>query len=232
MKQEAIERKGLLLVISGPSGAGKTTVCHELLARVQGLRPSISWTTRRPRAGEVNGREYFFTETALFQDMARRDEFAEWARVYGNFYGTPRKPLSEMVDQGIDVLLEIDVQGAIQIKKKFPDAVTVYLLPPSIAELQARLVRRASDTADEISRRLLQARDEIRHYRDYDYIVRNQELEEAVKSTEAIVLAERLKTTRMNVAKIEECVARELEKTIGLEAEEAAGSAQKRGVRT
>jgi len=218
------------LVISGPSGAGKTTVCNELLVRVEGLRPSISWTTRKPRPGEVNGREYFFTDPATFQEMVRGDEFAEWAAVYGHFYGTPKKPLSEMVEQGVDMLLEIDVQGAMQIKKKFPDAVTVYLLAPSIAELRARLVRRASDTPEEISRRLRQARDEIRHYHDYDYIVRNEDLKEAVKAAEHILQAERLKTTRVNVAKIEERMTRECATIMAVEAEEPAGSTQKRGV--
>ncbi len=230
MDHRNVERKGLLLVISGPSGAGKTTVCRELLARIEGLQPSISWTTRHPRSGEVNGREYFFTDTLAFQKMADADEFAEWARVYGNFYGTPQKPLNEMMAQSIDVLLEIDVQGAMQIKKKFSDAVTVYLLPPSIAELRARLIRRASDTPDEITRRLNQARDEIGFYRHYDYIVRNDQLEKAVGATEAILRAERLRTTRLNVAKLEQSVAREFADAIAREVNEPAGITQKRGV--
>ena len=229
-EQKTVERKGLLLVVSGPSGAGKTTVCNELLAMVEGLRPSVSCTTRRPRPGEVDGREYWFVDVPTFQEMVRRDEFAEWAVVYGHSYGTPRKPLGEMMAQGVDVLLEIDVQGSMQIKRKFPDAVTVYLLPPSIEELRTRLVRRAGDAPDEISRRLRQAREEIRSYREYDYIVRNEKLPETMKVMEAILRAERSKTTRLNVAEIEERMTRECAGDMALEVQEPAGSTQKRGV--
>jgi guanylate kinase len=204
-----LERTGLLLVISGPSGAGKTTLCKEVRAVVPGLRQSISCTTRQPRPGEVNGREYFFIDERAFKDMVERDEFAEWAIVYGHYYGTPRRALAEMMEQGVDVLLEIDVQGALQIKKKFPFAVNVYLLPPSIVELRTRLLKRAGDSPEEIRRRLQQARDEVRSYREYDYIVRNEDLKEAAKEMEAIVVAERVRTTRLNVAGIEEQVVRE-----------------------
>ena len=209
VERNAWERAGLLLVVSGPSGAGKTTLCKEIRAMVPGLRHSVSCTTRDPRPGEVNGREYFFLDEPTFKGMVEREEFAEWAVVYGHYYGTPRRALAEIMAQGMDVLLEIDVQGARQIKTKFPESVHVYLLPPSIAELRARLQRRAGDSPDEIGRRLQQARDEVRSYRKYDYIVCNGDLKEAVRDMEAIIRAERTRTIRLNVAKIEEQVVRE-----------------------
>lgn len=209
VERNALDRRGLLLVVSGPSGAGKTTLCKEIRAMVPGLRHSVSCTTRHPRPGEVNGREYFFLDERTFKEMVERGEFAEWAVVYGHHYGTPRRALAEMMAQGLDVLLEIDVQGALQIKRQFPESVHVYLLPPSLAELRARLQRRAGDSPDEIGHRLRQARDEVRSYRNYDYIVRNEDLKEAVREMEAIITAERVRTLRLNVPKIEEQVVRE-----------------------
>src|SRR5579884_1685420 len=141
-----MERRGLLFVVSAPSGAGKTTLCKELVATVPDLRHSISYTTRKPRPGEVHGREYYFVDDAQFQAMVDRDEFAEWAPVYGHRYGTPRAALIEMMDKGIDVLLEIDSQGAMQIKRKFDDAVYVYIMPPSIEALRIRLQQRGGDS--------------------------------------------------------------------------------------
>ena len=160
-----MERRGVLFVVSAPSGAGKTTLCKELAARVPNLKHSISYTTRSPRPGEVHGREYFFVDARYFQSLVERDEFAEWAQVYGQRYGTPRTPLIEMMDQGVDVLLEIDVQGARQIKKTFEDAVYLYILPPSIDALQVRLQQRGGDSTEEIQRRLQQVRAEMWSYR-------------------------------------------------------------------
>jgi guanylate kinase len=225
----AFERKGLLLVVSGPSGAGKTTLCREIRAMMPGLRPSVSYTTRRPRPGEKNGREYFFVDSPTFGRMVEEDEFAEWAVVYGHRYGTPRKAMADMIARGIDVLLEIDVQGAMQIKARFPEAVNVYVLPPSIGELRRRLEQRAGDAPEEIARRLRRAREEVRSFRQYDYIVRNEDLKEAVKALEAIITAERVKTARLDIAAIEAQVAREF--AGGGEADSSAPkrSAQKRG---
>jgi guanylate kinase len=198
-----MERQGLLFVVSAPSGAGKTTLCKELVAVVPGLRHSVSWTTRKPRPGEVHGREYYFVDDAEFQDMANRNEFAEWARVYGHLYGTPRAALTEMLDKGLDVLLEIDVQGALQIKRKFPDGIYIYIVPPSIDALRARLVQRGGDSQEEIQRRLQKAREEIWSYREYYYIVRNEDVKQALKELEAIVLAERIKTKRIDTTWLE-----------------------------
>jgi guanylate kinase len=203
------DRKGLLFVVSAPSGAGKTTLCKELVALVPGLRHSVSYTTRKPRPGEQHGREYFFIEEPAFQDMVQRNEFAEWAPVYGHLYGTPRSALTAMMDQGVDVLLEIDPQGAMQIKKRFDDAIYIYIMPPSLDTLRVRLQNRAGDSPEEIQRRLQKAKEEIWSYREYYYIVRNEDMKQALRELEAIVLAERIKTKRLNIGWLEENFIRE-----------------------
>jgi guanylate kinase len=206
-----MKRRGVLFVVSAPSGAGKTTLCKELAARVPSLKHSISYTTRSPRPGEVHGREYFFVDARYFQSLVERNEFAEWAQVYGQRYGTPRTPLIELMDKGIDVLLEIDVQGAQQIKKSFEDAVYVYIFPPSIDALRLRLEQRAGDSTEEIQRRLQKVREEMWSYREYDYIVKNDDMTKAIKELEAIVLSERIKTKRVDVQWLEENFIREKE---------------------
>ncbi len=199
-----MERKGLLFVVSAPSGAGKTTLCKEVVNLVPGLRHSVSYTTRKPRPGEVHGQDYYFVDEQVFQEMVARNEFAEWAPVYGHLYGTPRHTLTAWMDQGYDVLLEIDAQGAMQIKKKFEDGVYIYILPPSIEALRARLLQRGSDSPDEIARRLQKAREEVWSYREYAYIVRNDDMKQALKELEAIILAERTRTKRLDIAWLEE----------------------------
>ena len=141
-------RRGILFVISAPSGSGKTTLCKQISANVPGLWHSISYTTRKPRPGEIEGQDYYFLDEASFRQMIDRNEFVEWAHVYGNLYGTPRKVLSDKLEQGIDVLLEIDVQGARSVKKKFEDAVYIFILPPSFDTLRTRLQNRAGDSVD------------------------------------------------------------------------------------
>lgn len=178
-------------------------MCKQLVASIPGLWHSISCTTRKPRSGEEHGREYFFIEEAKFQEMIDRHEFVEWARVYGHLYGTPRKSLVDKLDQGIDVLLEIDVQGALEVKKKFDDSVSIFILPPSMAALRARLQTRASDAPEEIQRRLEKVKEEVWNYREYTYIVRNDDLARSLRELENIFLAERSKTTRMDTAWIE-----------------------------
>jgi guanylate kinase len=193
------ERKGILFVISAPSGTGKTTLCKQLMASVPGLWQSVSYTTRKPRAGEEGGREYYFVEERVFQDMIAREEFVEYARVYGNWYGTPRKALLDKMAQGVDVLLEIDVQGALQIKQHFPDAVFIFILPPSLETLRNRLEKRGSDSPEEIRRRLQQVQEEVRSFRDYCYLVLNDDLGQSLRDLQSIFLAERLRTSRIDV---------------------------------
>ena len=193
------DRRGLLFIISAPSGTGKTTLCKHIVAALPGLWHSISYTTRLPRPGEENGREYFFIEETVFQGMVERNEFMEYAHVYGHWYGTPRKPLMDKMERGIDVLLEIDVQGALQIKKKFEDGVYIFILPPSMDALRSRLQSRASDSQDEIARRLQKVKEEVWRFREYYYIVRNDDLAQSLRDLQSIFLAERLKTKRLDI---------------------------------
>lgn len=190
--------KGVLVVVSGPSGVGKSTLCKNIVAQVPGTTLSVSYTTRKPRLGEQEGVEYCFVEDAHFQEMIQEGAFIEWAEVYGHHYGTPKQPLLEALEKGVDVLLDIDAQGAKQIMERFTGAVYVFVAPPSLEILRKRLYRRASDAPEEIQRRLQKASDEIANFRAYHYLIRNEELLQATKELESVILAERVKTNRLN----------------------------------
>jgi guanylate kinase len=198
-RRSAQERRGILFIVSAPSGAGKTTLCKQLVASMPTLWHSVSYTTRKPRIGEEGGREYYFVEENTFQDLMARHEFLEYAHVYGNWYGTPRKALMDKLEQGVDVLLEIDVQGALQIKKRFEDAVFIFILPPSLETLRERLLSRASDSQEVIQRRLQKVKEEVWSFREYYYIVRNDDLGQSLREMQSIFLAEQLKTKRLDM---------------------------------
>jgi guanylate kinase len=191
------ERLGLMLVVSSPSGAGKTTLCRRLLADSPELVASVSATTRAPRPGEVDGREYRFLDRDAFDAMVATGAFLEWADVHEHRYGTPRRPVAEALAEGKDVLFDIDWQGASAIAATAPaEAVRVFVLPPSMAELATRLHGRAQDDEDVIRRRLARAYGEIAHWTEYDYVVVNDDLERAYAELSAIYRAERLKRVR------------------------------------
>jgi len=180
-------------IISAPSGSGKSTLVNRVRLIVPGLKFSISYTTRAPRAGEENGREYYFVSRAEFEEMMRQDAFLEYAEVFGNYYGTARRFLLEAEEEGKDLLLDIDVQGAAQIKRKIPGAVSIFILPPNRQELEKRLRTRSLDAEPVIQRRLVTASREIENYDKYDYILINDRLEESIDALKSILLAERLK---------------------------------------
>jgi guanylate kinase len=188
---------GILYIISAPSGSGKTTLVNELRQYVPSLEFSVSFTTRQPRGSEQDGREYHFIIRDDFEAMIERDEFLEYAQVFGNYYGTARLVLQQAKAQGNDLLLDIDVQGERQVKQKMPEAVTIFVLPPSRAELESRLRKRSRsegvNSEETIRRRLDTARREIENYKNYDYIVINDRLEESVDRLQAIVLGERIR---------------------------------------
>lgn len=183
--------RGRLFVVSAPSGAGKTTLCRELVSRTKGLEFSISFTTRQPRSGEVDGRDYNFTNKEKFEKMASGGEFIEWAEVHGNLYGTSRSRLEKTLDQGTDVIMDIDVQGARQIRKVYNNGIHIFILPPSKEALLERLENRKNNTPEEISERIKAAVDEIKDYLSYDYVIVNDVFEEALKELEAIVISRR-----------------------------------------
>jgi guanylate kinase len=185
--------RGSIIVISAPSGAGKSTLVKRLLAALPGLRFSVSCTTRPPRPGEKNARDYFFVTRERFQRMIAAEEFVEWADVFGHLYGTSRRQLRAAQEAGKDILLDIDVQGHRQVRKKLPEAVSIFVLPPSFRELVRRLRARHSDTPDVIERRLRDARKEIRHWPEYDYLVVNDRLPQAVQALRAAVEAARVR---------------------------------------
>ncbi len=188
--------QGILIVLSGPSGVGKGAVSRALLGESTDLVCSISATTRLPRKGEVNGKSYYFFSRQEFRKMIDRQELLEWAEVYGNFYGTPRVFVENALSEGRDVLLEIDVQGGLQVKQMIPAAVLVFLFPPSRAELQSRLLKRASESLAEMEKRLKWAEQELKMLSRYDYAVVNDRVENAVWRIQSILEAEKCRTWR------------------------------------
>ena len=194
---EGIRRRGLMLVLSSPSGAGKSTIARNLLENDKGFELSVSVTTRPRRSSEIDGIHYHFRSRREFDYLRANDELLEWAEVHGNFYATPREPAERAMNEGRDMLFDIDWQGAEQLREKMQgDIVSVFILPPSMAELKVRLQRRAEDDAETIARRLANARREIEHWRDYDYVVINRDLDRAYQQVLSIVAAERLRRDR------------------------------------
>lgn len=194
-----IARRGLLLVLSSPSGAGKTTLARELLRADADIAMSVSVTTRSPRPGEIEGRDYFFSDLAAFERMRNEDALLEWAVVHGNLYGTPKGPVMDMLGAGKDVLFDIDWQGAQQMREKVPeDLVRVFILPPSAAALEERLKKRAQDGADVVARRLAAASAEIGHWAEYDYVIVNSDVTASLASLTSILAAERLRRPRQH----------------------------------
>lgn len=192
-------RRGTLFVVSAPSGAGKTTLCREVRLCVDNLAYSISYTTRAPRAGEVDGTDFHFVSEDRFRELRDAAAFAEWARVHGNFYATSAAAIDDALARGRDVLLDIDTQGAAQLRARYPEAVLVFIVAPSMAELEQRLRERRSDAEHEIQRRLTRAREEISLWRQYHYLIVNRDVKEAVHELTAIVGAERCRTTRLTL---------------------------------
>ena len=188
--------KGLVIVVSAPSGGGKGTILKELFERNSNIKFSVSATTRNPRPGEVDGQHYCFIDKPKFQELIDNDKMLEHAEYCGNFYGTPREPIEKAVDEGYDIVLEIEVQGGAQIKKKIPECVSVFITPPSMEVLEKRLRNRGTETDEVIKNRLNTALSEIPHAKDYDYIVVNDKLEDAVAELESIIKAEKLKYSR------------------------------------
>ncbi len=192
------KHRGDLFVVSAPSGAGKTTLCRKLISILPDITHSVSYTTRAPRPGEVSDRDYSFISETDFRRMADEGQFAEWAEVHGNLYGTSKSRLDDMLEKGMDIILDVDVQGARQLRESLQDGVYVFVLPPSMEALAERLRSRMSDSPGEIKRRLEKAGNEIQDYVHYNYVIVNNIFEEALKELEAVVIARRLDSGRVD----------------------------------
>ncbi|MBI5755375.1 MAG: guanylate kinase [Nitrospirae bacterium] len=195
--------EGLLFVVSAPSGAGKTSLCKEVIKYIPNIQHSVSYTTRSSRPSETDGTDYHFITEGTFRKMIEDDAFIEWAIVHGNYYGTSKKDLGVLLSRGIDIILDIDSQGAMQIKKRFKNGVFCYVLPPSFEHLIERLTVRKGDTPKEIKRRLKVAREEVKDYRMYDYLIVNDDFDRALGELKAIITSARIKMDRINPAWVE-----------------------------
>ena len=191
--------KGLLLVISGPSGTGKGTVCKRLLEKNKDIFLSVSATTRKPREGEIDGVSYHFFDEDKFRELIADNQFIEWAAFCDNYYGTPKAPVVENIDNGKDVLLEIEIEGAMKVRAKHPEGVYIFLFPPSIEVLEERLKGRGTETDEVIAKRLARAKEEFKMCTKYNYYVVNDDLEKAVEEIEAIIIAEKARKERNQV---------------------------------
>ena len=204
-KSNATLTPGILFVVSSPSGGGKGTLIQLVLNQVQNVSYSISYTTRAPRAGELNGREYFFVDTETFQQMIGRDEFLEWAQVHGKLYGTARDQVARELNEGRDIILEVDVQGAASVRALIPEAVTIFILPPSPVLLRERLTARGTDTDEELELRLRNAPEELKDHASFDYVIINDDAQRAAAQLAAVIEAERVRLSRQQ-SKIQEVV--------------------------
>ncbi|NBG89137.1 guanylate kinase [Isachenkonia alkalipeptolytica] len=191
-----MENSGLLIVISGPSGAGKGTICKALLEKDPSIHVSVSATTRAPRMGEVHGENYYFLTMEEFKERLEQDQFLEYAKVYDNYYGTPKENVMEQLQRGKDVLLEIDTEGALKVKEKFPEGVFIFILPPRIEDLKRRIMNRGTESEEDIKKRLEAAKEEIQKIHEYNYGVINDDVERATLDVQSILSAEKLKTER------------------------------------
>ena len=209
VEKEHVTPQGVLLVVSGPSGAGKGTICQILREQLPDLGYSISATTRQPRVGEVHGKSYFFKTVPEVQEMIAKGELLEYAEVYGNYYGTPRKYVMDLLQSGHDVLLEIDIQGALQIKERFPEGVFVFIVPPSLDELSARIYKRGTDSEEVIKRRMASAASELTYAAKYDYIIVNDIATKAANKVLTIMEAERYRVARTYFIVDEICKAKQ-----------------------
>ncbi|HCX63877.1 MAG TPA: guanylate kinase [Eubacteriaceae bacterium] len=208
MEENFYERdQGLLIVISGPSGAGKGTVCEKLMTLSDQLSVSVSATTRDPRVGEKEGIDYHFINKEDFLDMIGNEEFLEYAKVYDNYYGTPKKHVLDKIDQGLDVILEIDIQGAAQVRSNYPEGIYIFVVPPSLTELEKRITVRGTESKEQLNKRLNCAYDEIRNATKYSYIVINDEVDVAADKINSIIKAEKCRSIRLK-SKIDQILGR------------------------
>jgi guanylate kinase len=191
-------KKGLLVVISGPSGAGKGTLCKEILQNNDKIAMSVSCTTRVPRVNEIEGENYYFVNKDRFHQMISEDAFLEYAEVYGNFYGTPYSGIEKKLEEGYDVILEIDIQGALKVKDRYPEGLFIFILPPSMEELKNRIKKRGSETEESFLKRFKSAFKEINYASRYNYAVINDEIDDAVRKLECIIIAEKCRIDRIS----------------------------------